>query len=122
MGTPRKRPDKTTGYTRKIRTGCGPLYITINKDKNGICEVFSTLGMSGGCAAAQLEATSRLTSMALRSGVDVESIVKNLKGIRCPSPMWNEGKMVLSCPDAIGIELERYTKKEGCTNTKTSDV
>lgn len=121
MSSPRNRPTQTDGYTRKVRTACGPLYITVNKDEHGVCEVFSTLGMSGGCASAQLEAISRLTSLALRSGVDILSIVKNLKGIRCPQPMWEDGKMVLSCPDAIGTELERHIKKDICTNTIISD-
>ena len=109
---PRKRPEETEGRTKRVNTGCGHMYITVNFDERGICEVFSTLGKAGGCATAQLEATCRLISLALRSGVDVASIVKQLRGIRCPSIAWEEGKAVLSCADAIASVLERHISGE----------
>lgn len=105
---PRIRPEITKGITKKVKTGCGNLYITINEDKKGLCEVFIAIGKSGGCAAAATEAIGRMVSLALRSGIDINSIIKQLKGIRCPSPAWNNGEVVLSCEDAIAQALERY--------------
>jgi ribonucleoside-diphosphate reductase alpha chain len=106
---PRARAKITSGITEKVTTGCGNLYVTVNTDEKGICEVFSHLGKNGGCAAAQLEATCRLISLALRSGVEPSAVIKQLKGIRCPSIAWEEGKSVLSCADAIASVLERRT-------------
>ena len=95
---PRLRPNSTSGITRRIRTGEGTLYITINEDDNGLCEVFTTIGKAGGNAAAQSEAISRLISLALRSGVDPLAIIKQLKGISGPNPTWEDGRLVLSTP------------------------
>lgn len=119
---PRRRPNITRGQTERIRTGCGTLYVTINEDDQGICEVFTTIGKAGGCAAAFSEATARLISLNLRSGVQLEQIARQLKGIRCPNPMWQDGQLILSCPDAIAKVFERYlTEKHGIVLSESVD-
>jgi ribonucleoside-diphosphate reductase alpha chain len=105
---PKPRPLVVSGVTRKISTGCGNLYVTMNEDETGLFEVFARLGKAGGCADAQLEAIGRLISLALRSGLKTESIIKQLKAIRCPSPLLARGGPMLSCPDAVAKALEEH--------------
>ncbi len=109
---PRPRPRRTRGITERVRTGCGNLYVTINWDDDDFCEVFAQMGKAGGCAACQIEAETRLVSLALRSGVSPKAIIKQLSGIRCPSPSWDEGKQVLSCPDGVAKVLAEAAEVE----------
>jgi len=104
---PRDRQKVTMGTTEKVRIGCGNLYITVNSDDQGICEVFTALGRAGGCPS-QSEATSRLISLGLRAGIDISEITEQLKGIRCMSSIRSKQAEVLSCPDAIGKAIEKY--------------
>lgn len=108
---PRRRPSVTRGLTERIRTGEGNIYVTINEDDEGLCEVFSTIGKAGGNAAAQSEAICRLISLALRSSIDPQEVIKALKGISGPAPVWENGEQILSTPDAIGKALERHLKR-----------
>jgi ribonucleoside-diphosphate reductase alpha chain len=111
--SPRPRPQVVTGTTSKITTGCGNLYITINEDEEGNpFEVFMQMGKAGGCAASQLEAIGRLVSLALRSGMDLKSIIDQLRGIRCPSPSWSKDGRIFSCADAIARVIELRLMKE----------
>lgn len=106
--TPRSRDEITWGATRKMTTGCGSLYVTINEDRTGLFEVFAAMGKGGGCAASQTEAVSRLISLALRCGIDREQIIKQIKGVRCPNQAWEKGGRIYSCADAIAKALERH--------------
>ena len=108
---PRQRPPVTRGVTERVNTGEGNIFVTINEDEHGICEIFSTIGKAGGNAAAQSEAISRLISIALRSGIDPQEIIGQLKGISGPNPVWENGELILSTPDAIGRALERYLQR-----------
>lgn len=103
---PRPRPAVTVGRTEKVKIGCGNLYISVNSDDQGICEVFTNTGRGGGCAS-QSEATSRLVSIALRSGISVDSIVEQLRGIRCSACIRQPGVQVTSCPDAIAKAIKK---------------
>ena len=108
---PRPRPAVTMGITEKVKIGCGNLYVTVNYDENGICEVFTNTGRHGGCPS-QSEATARLVSIALRSGIDVQTIIGQLKGIRCPSTIRQPGMTVTSCPDAIARAIEKVMRSQ----------
>ncbi|MDR3071593.1 MAG: vitamin B12-dependent ribonucleotide reductase [Endomicrobium sp.] len=109
---PRTRPTKTTGFTFLMHTGCGKMYVTINEDDRGPCEVFTRLGKSGACTSSQAEAIGRLISLALRSGVNQNEIINKLKGIRCPSPAFAKGGAILSCADGIAKAIEAYNKEK----------
>lgn len=108
----RIRPQMTFGSTVKMRTGCGNMYVTVNEDEQGPCEIFTLLGKSGGCTSSQSEAIGRLVSLALRSGLKCEEIVSQLKGIRCPQPAFTEQGAILSCADALARAMEIYLKEK----------
>ncbi len=110
---PRKRPELVRGVTLRMETGCGNLYVTINADEKGApFEVFTHMGKAGGCAASQSEAIGRLVSLALRSNIAPEEIIKQLKGISCHQPAWHNGGRILSCSDAIAKAIEKYRTLE----------
>ena len=106
--TPRKRPQSIKGITERVRTGHGNMYVTINFDEADTpFELFGNLGKAGGCDSAQLEAISRLVSLALRSGIEPGTVIDQLRGITC-CPAWDEGTLVRSGPDAVALALERH--------------
>ena len=104
---PKAREDVIHGSTRKIRTGCGNLYVTVNEDEEGkLFEIFNQIGKAGGCAASQSEAIGRLVSLAFRSGIEPEDIIRQLKGISCHTPVWYREGKILSCSDAVARAIE----------------
>jgi ribonucleoside-diphosphate reductase alpha chain len=119
---PRSRPDITYGLTQRLETGCGHMYVTINSDELGPCEVFIQMGKVGGCASAQLEAIARLSSLSLRSNINLEAIIRQLKGIRCPSPMWHNGTLITSCGDAVGQALENFLKNNNNLKAESLNI
>lgn len=108
---PRPRPKVVMGKTYKMPSSLGTLYVTVNEDEEGLLEVFIQVGKSGGHANALTEAIGRLISLALRSGVSPNEVVKQLKGIRSASPVWEDGDVYFSIPDTIAKVLEMHLGK-----------
>ncbi|HUY69594.1 MAG TPA: hypothetical protein VMU70_01045, partial [Candidatus Tyrphobacter sp.] len=108
-GKPRPRPEVMVGKTYRVKTGYGNLYVTINNDERGKpFEVFATIGKSGGFFQEQSEAICRLISLSLRTGIKVEEVINNLKGIRGPMPIFTDKGTMLSLPDALGKIMEQH--------------
>ncbi|MDY6777469.1 MAG: ribonucleoside-diphosphate reductase, adenosylcobalamin-dependent, partial [Candidatus Nanohaloarchaea archaeon] len=118
--TPRQRPQIISGTTQKIDTGYGGMYVTINEDEKGMFEVFTQMGKSGGFTHSLTEAISRLTSLALRTGVSPRKVQDQLEGIRSPRIAWDNSEQVLSIPDGIAKAMERYM--DGEANQVQSNV
>jgi len=103
----RERPDTLEGFTTRIVTGMGRLYVTVTEHNGRPFEVFATIGKSGRSTTAKTEAIGRLVSLALRSGVAVDKIIDQLKGIGGEHPVFQDGGLILSIPDAIARVLEK---------------
>jgi len=106
---PRPRPDVLPGRTRKLKTGCGNIFVTITTGEDGQpLELFAKHGKAGVCSQAQCEAIGRLASLALRSDVDPREIEKQLAGITCHAPFGFGPDKILSCADATAraVRLE----------------
>jgi len=102
------RPETLTGITEKIKTGYGNLYVTINSVEDKPFEVFAQIGKSGYSTMADTEAICRLVSLALRSGVGVDKIIEQLFGIGGSSPVFGNGELIMSIPDAIAKVLKKH--------------
>jgi ribonucleoside-diphosphate reductase alpha chain len=105
---PLDRPDSLPSVTDKIKTGFGNLYVTISYLDQKPFEVFTSIGKSGYTTMADAEALGRLISLALRSGVDPKDVISQLKGIGGSEPIFTDGGLVQSLPDAIAKILERH--------------
>ncbi|MBU1168295.1 MAG: vitamin B12-dependent ribonucleotide reductase [Proteobacteria bacterium] len=106
----KERPETLEGFTTKMNTGMGQLYVTVTEFDGRPFEVFATIGKSGKSTTAKTEAIGRLISLALRSGVDVAEIIAQVKGIGGEHAVFQKGGAVLSIPDAIGRVLEKRYK------------
>lgn len=109
----RNRPDLIYGFTQKVHTGHGLMYVTVNEMDGKPFEVFATIGKSGRSTTAKAEAIGRLVSLALRSGIEVKRIVQQIKGIGGEIQVFQPGKQgqVQSIPDGIAWVLDnRYLK------------
>jgi ribonucleoside-diphosphate reductase alpha chain len=109
----RQRPAALRGYTMKMNSPLGDLYVTINEDEGGRpFEVFCTLGKAGGAAMADAEAMGRLMSLALRSGIPIQQVKDQVRGISCDRAVGLGPNKVLSVPDAVGQAIERYLEEK----------
>jgi ribonucleoside-diphosphate reductase alpha chain len=111
----RSRPEMLRGTTRRVETPLGTLYVTITEDDKGQpFEVFMSLGKAGGALMADVEAVGRLISLALRSGIPMKEIHRQLRGISSDRVIGLGPNKVLSVPDAVGIAIERWmNEKQG---------
>ncbi len=111
----RSRPELLRGTTRRLETPLGTLYVTVTEDDRGQpFEVFMSLGKAGGALMADVEALGRLISLALRSGIPLREIYRQLRGISSDRVIGLGPHKVLSVPDAVGIAIERWMQeKEG---------
>ncbi len=119
----RERPDLIYGFTQKVATGLGVMYVTVNEVAGDPFEVFVTIGKSGHSVTAKAEAIGRLVSLALRSGIEVREVVGQLKGIGGEHPIFQKKGLLLSIPDAIAWVLEnRYLKGKSSPAVHTNGL
>jgi ribonucleoside-diphosphate reductase alpha chain len=109
----RERPEEVFGITRRVTTGCGKLFVTMNSKDGKLFEVFLALGKSGGCAACGCEAIGRLVSLSLRTGAEIDSVIKHLIGLSCSAPAGFGSTKILSCADAVAKSLQWYVAQKG---------
>ena len=118
----KERPEIMNGFTQKVPTGLGTMYLTVNELDGKPFEVFATIGKSGHSTTAKAEAIGRLVSLALRSGIDVADIVEQLRGIGGEHPVFRRKGMLLSIPDAIAWVLESHYMKDVHHGGETTDL
>jgi ribonucleoside-diphosphate reductase alpha chain len=109
----RSRPDLLKGATRRVETPLGTMYVNITEDDKGQpFEVFISLGKAGGALMADVEAIGRLISLALRSGIPLREVYRQLRGISSDRVVGLGPNKVLSVPDAIGIAIEKWMQEK----------
>jgi ribonucleoside-diphosphate reductase alpha chain len=111
------RPRTLSGVTKKLSTGHGPMYVTMNDDEFGPRECFVVLGKPGGTAAAFSDALGRMISLAMTHGAAPAEIVHQLRGIQDGHPAGVGPNAVLSVPDGVARAMaEHYLVEEDGSN------
>lgn len=120
----RSRPEVLRGTTRRVDSPLGTMYVNITEDDKGQpFEVFISLGKAGGALMADVEAIGRLISLALRSGVPLLAIHRQLRDISSDRITGLGPNKVKSVPDAIAIAFERWNhEKNGIQQDLLPDV
>ncbi len=113
----KERAENLLGVTRRVRTGCGWLYVTLNFAENAPFEVFLRLGKAGCCRSTYLESIGRLLSICLRNGMDIEEHLVQMTGIECEKKIIDEHGGVLSCSDGVAKSLRLIMKKRETTDS-----
>ena len=109
---PEERPKTLDGKTRRVDTGYGKMYVTLNKNQGELFEVMATVGKSGATMEADTEAIARLISLALRSGVEAAEVVEQLQDIKADRVAWEDGKPVRSVAEGIAVAIEEELDEE----------
>jgi ribonucleoside-diphosphate reductase alpha chain len=111
----RARPDILRSTAIRKETPLGTMFVHITEDdKQQPFEVFINLGKAGGSAMADAEAMGRMISLALRSGIPIQQVHRQLRGISSDRAVGLGPNKVLSVPDAIGLALEDWMRtKQG---------
>jgi ribonucleoside-diphosphate reductase alpha chain len=111
----RARPDKLRSTSMRKETPLGTMFVHISEDdRNQPFDVFINLGKAGGSAMADAEALGRMISLALRSGIPLMEIRRQLRGISSDRAVGLGPNKVLSMPDAVGLALEEWWRdKQG---------
>ncbi len=109
----RARPDILRSTAIRKETPLGTMFVHITEDDKGQpFEVFINLGKAGGSAMADAEAMGRLVSLALRSGIPIQQVHRQLRGISSDRAVGLGPNKVLSVPDAIGLALEDWMRSK----------
>jgi len=111
----RARPDVLRSTSIKKETPLGVMFVHVSEDDKGQpFEVFINLGKAGGSAMADAEAMGRMISLALRSGIPLPQVHRQLRGISSDRAVGLGPNKVMSVPDAIGLALEEWMRaKQG---------
>ena len=116
------RPKTLSGVTKKLTTGHGPLYVSMNDDEFGPRECFVILGKPGGTAAAFSDALGRMISLAMTHGAPPVEVVKQLRGIQDGHPAGFGPNSVLSVPDGVAKAMAEHYLSDGLAGAESPQL